>query len=171
MRNRWLPASLLLALLAGCAAPAAVPGTPQPSGPEASPIRTPPPTATPDSPPGPQARAYEPQTDSQGAVVFEITPLDLSANSETLEFEVVMNTHSVDLSWDLAAQAVLRTDTGREVSGLSWPVGGGHHYTAILTFPGRTSDGGALLDGANSITMTLRATDVAERVFTWEVRE
>ena len=50
--------------------------------------------------------------DEQGAVVFEVTPLNLGTPADTLEFDVAMNTHSVDLSMDLAALSTLSTDTG-----------------------------------------------------------
>ncbi|HET7009448.1 MAG TPA: hypothetical protein VFI11_01620 [Anaerolineales bacterium] len=111
----------------------------------------------------------ETQVDEQGAVIFEVTPLNLGAPGDTLEFQVVMNTHSVDLSWDLAAQSVLQTDTGLEVRGLVWPIGNGHHYGGTLTFPVQTEAGQALLDNATAVTLIIRDTDVAERVFTWEL--
>jgi hypothetical protein len=40
--------------------------------------------------------------DEQGMVTVEVTPLNLGMPGETLVFEVSMNTHSVDLSMDLA---------------------------------------------------------------------
>ena len=109
------------------------------------------------------------RTDAQGAVEFTVTPLSLTAPGETLEFDVSMDTHSVDLSWDLAAQSVLKTDTGLEVKGLSWPVGSGHHYEGKLTFPAKTADGEALLEGAKTLTLIIRDTDAAERMFVWEL--
>jgi hypothetical protein len=109
------------------------------------------------------------RADSQGAVKFVVTPLNLAASGETLDFDVSMNTHSVSVSWDLAAQSVLKTDTGLEMKGLSWPVGGGHHYGGTLTFPAKTPDGKALLEGAQTLTLTIRDTDVPERVFVWEL--
>ncbi len=111
------------------------------------------------------------RADSQGAVEFVVTPLNLTAPGETLDFDVSMNTHSVDVSWDLAAQSVLKTDTGREVKGLSWPVGGGHHYEGKLTFPARTADGKALLDGATTLTLVIRDADAPERVFSWSLSQ
>ena len=109
------------------------------------------------------------RTDSQGAVEFVVTPLNLSSPGSTLEFKVVMDTHSVDLAWDLAAQATLATETGLQVPGLSWLVGSGHHYENTLTFPAQTAEGKALLDGATTLTLTIRNTDVAERQFVWEI--
>jgi len=117
-----------------------------------------------------ESEAYETRTDTQGSVTFEVNPIGLSVAAETLEFEVVMNTHSVDLAWDLAAQSVLRTETGLEVQALSWPLGSGHHYSGTLTFPGRSADGTVLLDGARVLTLIIHDTDVPERAFTWEVQ-
>lgn len=119
-----------------------------------------------DVPTSAQLRA---QTDAQGSVEFVVTPLNLNSPDETLDFDVSMNTHSVDLSWDLAAQSVLSTDTGLEVQGLSWPVGSGHHYEGTLIFPAKTTDGKSLLDSAKTLTLTIRDTDVPERVFVWEL--
>ncbi len=109
------------------------------------------------------------RTDEQGAVVFEVTPLNLDSPGETLDFEVVMNTHSVDVGWDLAALAVLRTDSGLEVQATSWPIGSGHHYGGTLSFPATAADGEQILDGAAVLTLTIRDTDVPERVFVWDL--
>jgi len=111
------------------------------------------------------------RADSQGAVEFVVTPLNLTAPGETLDFDVSMNTHSVDVSWDLAAQSVLKTDTGLEVKGLSWPVGSGHHYEGKLTFPAKTADGKALLEGAKTLTLVIRDADAPERVFSWSLSQ
>ncbi|MBI5829289.1 MAG: hypothetical protein HZB20_07050 [Chloroflexi bacterium] len=109
------------------------------------------------------------RTDSQASVEFVITPLNLASPTDTLDFDVSMNTHSVDLSWDLAAQSVLATDAGLEVQGQSWAIGSGHHYEGTLTFPAKTADGKPLLDGAKKLTLTIKDAGVAERIFVWEL--
>lgn len=109
------------------------------------------------------------RTDTQGAVEFTVAPLNLQANATTLEFQVVMDTHSVDLSWDLAAQSVLKTDTGLEVAGSQWTAGSGHHYENTLVFPAQTKDGNPLLAAAKTLTLTIKNTDVPERSFVWEL--
>lgn len=109
------------------------------------------------------------RTDTQGAVEFTVTPLNLQASATTLEFQVVMDTHSVDLSWDLAAQSVLKTDTGLEVNGSQWMAGSGHHYENTLFFPAQTQDGQPLLAAAQTLTLVIRNTDVPERAFVWEL--
>jgi len=109
------------------------------------------------------------RADAQGAVEFAVTPLNLNAAATTLDFKVVMDTHSVDLSWDLAAQSVLKTDNGLEVAGRQWTVGSGHHYESTLVFPAQTRDGQALLAAAKTLTLVLRDTDVPERMFVWQL--
>jgi hypothetical protein len=164
------PARVLIVVLvlAGCSAPLRAPSDRTPAARDAAPAR-PLPAATLGATADRQPVPYVPQIDSQGSVVFEVTPLGLSAAAETLEFAVVMNTHSIDLVWDLASLSVLRTDSGGETKGLSWPAGSGHHYSGTLTFAGRTPDGRPLLDGAQIVTLIIRDTDVPERTFTWEV--
>ena len=109
------------------------------------------------------------RTDAQGAVEFVVTPLNLDANAATLEFDVVMDTHSVDVNWDLAAQSTLKTDTGLEVTGSQWTAGSGHHYESTLVFPAQTPDGQTLLSAAKTLTLSIHNTDVPERTFVWEL--
>ena len=82
-----------------------------------------------------------------------------------------MDTHSANLGWNLAAQSTLATDTGREVQGQTWPVGSAHHYAGTLRFPAQTADGASLLSGAKRLTLTISDTDVAKRVFVWDVSQ
>ena len=106
--------------------------------------------------------------DEQGAVVVDVTPANLNSSGDTLDFGVGMNTHSVDLSMDLAALSTLTTDTGLTVEASTWSgEAGGHHVSGTLSFPA-TVDGEALLDGANVVTLTIREVDAAERVFVWK---
>ncbi len=162
MKTKALSLLLTAFLLAGCAeAPADGPAATARATRTTVPSATAPVLATPAE--------GETRTDEQGAVVFEVTPLNLDSPRETLDFEVVMNTHSVDVAWDLAALATLRTDSGLEVQGTAWPVGGGHHYGGTLSFPATSADGKPILDGATVLTLTIRDTDVPERVFVWEL--
>ena len=108
--------------------------------------------------------------DEQGAVVFEVTPLNLGTPAESLEFGVAMNTHSVDLSMDLAALSTLSTDTGVSIQASKWDaVPGGHHVSGTLLFPS-AQDGKSILDGASKLTLTIANVDAASRVFEWELK-
>jgi hypothetical protein len=101
-------------------------------------------------------------------VSVEITPLNLNNAWESIDFQVAMNTHSVDLSMDLAALATLTTDTGISIQASHWDApSGGHHVTGKLSFPSSTETG-SVLDGAEKITLTLANVDAPERVFVWE---
>jgi hypothetical protein len=107
--------------------------------------------------------------DKQGAVEVEIRPRNfLSAVGGLLEFDVFMNTHSVDLSMDLTSLATLETDLGLHVSAGWWSGGGGHHVQGVLTFPEQDSSGRMILDGAQTITLRIEGVDAAVREFQWE---
>jgi len=109
------------------------------------------------------------RTDEQGAVVVDVSPINLSAPGETIDFEVGRNTHSVDLSMDLATLATLKTDTGLTAVPVSWDgVSGGHHISGKLVFPAST-DGKPILEGANVLTLVILNVDAPERSFTWDL--
>jgi len=110
------------------------------------------------------------RTDEQGAVVFQVTPLSLSTPADTLDFDIAMNTHSVDLSMDLATLSTLSTDTGVTMQATKWEApGGGHHVDGKLIFPA-TQNGKSILEGASKLTLTIVKVDAASRVFEWELK-
>ena len=113
--------------------------------------------------------SMETQEDDQGAVSVAVTPLNLNSPGETLDFEIAMNTHSVDLSIDLAENAAIITDTGLVVTPIIWNAPqGGHHVSGDLIFPA-TIDGQSVMEGVAQLTLTIRDVDVAERDFVWEL--
>lgn len=112
------------------------------------------------------------RTDGQGMVTVEVTPLNLgdAADVVTLDFDVAMNTHSVDLSMDLASLATLTTDTGVTVQATKWEATpGGHHVSGKLMFPA-TKDGKGILEGASKLTLTIADVDAPSRVFEWTLK-
>jgi hypothetical protein len=109
--------------------------------------------------------AFATQSNGERAVEVDITPLNLTSGRATLDFEVVFNTHSVDLSFDPAAISVLRDDRGGEYPAIAWEGSGpgGHHRSGILRFsvPDPTSE-----------FVEVAIHDVAgvpERVFRWDL--
>ena len=107
--------------------------------------------------------------DDQGQITVEVTPADLNNPGETLEFEVGLNTHSVDLSMDLASLATLTTDTGKAVQASQWDApGGGHHVSGKLIFPAKV-EGRPILEGAKKLTLIIKNLDVPERVLSWDL--
>ncbi len=110
------------------------------------------------------------RVDRQGAVEVRVTPLNLDSNDgDTLDFEVSMNTHSVDLSMDLVALSVLETDGGAVLSPSSWSGGSGHHVKGVLTFARRSPGGSRPLEGASRLTLSIRDLDVPIRRFIWDL--
>lgn len=110
------------------------------------------------------------RSDNQGMVTVDITPLNLGMPFDTLEFDVSMNTHSVDLSMDLASLSTLTTDTGLVIRAVLWDAPrGGHHVSGKLIFP-VTKDGVRLLDGSTNLTLQIRDLDVPVRTFEWELK-
>ena len=108
--------------------------------------------------------------DSQGSVTVVLTGKNVNAESDTLEFDVVMDTHTVELDMDLTPLATLTTDTGISVDGLAWSTAeSGHHVTGMLSFPA-SLDGVSILEGATELTVTIRDIDAAERIFTWQAQ-
>lgn len=152
----------VLFVLAGCQASAdeTAPETLLPSAPAVD-------AAQPDADPDGQT-----QVDEQGAVAVGVTPLNLSHHDQTLDFEIAMNTHSVDLSMDLAELAVLATDDGQQVAAVSWApsMGGGHHVSGLLQFPANP-DGRHLLEDAHSLTLSIQNVDAPNREFTWQLTQ
>ena len=110
------------------------------------------------------------RSDEQGAVTVNVTPLNLENPSDRLEFNVALDTHSVDLSMDLATLAKLTTDRGITVQATLWDAPrGGHHVKGKLIFPA-TKDGSSLLEGANKITLTISNVDTSSRIFEWKLK-
>jgi hypothetical protein len=108
--------------------------------------------------------------DEQGAVIVQASPLNLDTPADTLEFDIAMNTHSVDLSMDLATLSKLTTDTGLTIQALKWDATpGGHHVEGKLIFPS-TKNGKSILEGASKLTLTIINVDAAFRVFEWELK-
>jgi hypothetical protein len=110
------------------------------------------------------------RTDEQGAVVIEVTPINLGTSADQLEFDVSMNTHSFDLSMDLATLATLTTDTSITIQPTLWDApGGGHHVSGKLIFPSMKG-GKSILEGASKLTLTIINVDAPSRLFEWELK-
>jgi hypothetical protein len=121
----------------------------------------------------PVSSAYETAVDDQGEVTVSVTPLNLDADEGTLNFDVSMDTHSVDLTMDLSGLAILTTDNGRSLNAVSWDaVPGGHHASGQLSFPALL-DGTPSLADATSLTLTIRevGVDAPTRTFMWTLAE
>src|SRR5262245_50416223 len=77
------------------------------------------------------------QKSSLGGVTLAVTPADVGPGAKVWSFRVALDTHSQDLSDDLAKSAVLLDGKGRESKPLAWDGAppGGHHREGVLRFP------------------------------------
>jgi len=120
--------------------------------------------------PGSNAGNELTRMDGQGTVTVEVTPVNLGMPGDTLIFEIALNTHSVDLSMDLATLSTLTTDAGLVIQASLWDAPrGGHHVSGKLIFPA-TRNGRSILEGATKFTLTIINVDAPTRVFEWELK-
>lgn len=105
--------------------------------------------------------------DTQGAISVEVKPIKLDDPGDSLGFNISLNTHSVDLSMDLASLSTLSTNNGLSIDGTFWDATtGGHHLSGVLMFSITEADI-SLLEKADELTLTILNLDVPERVFNW----
>jgi hypothetical protein len=73
---------------------------------------------------------------SDRGVTIKVTPKSVGTPDNRWAFTVVLDTHSADLSDDLARSATLMADDGRTFRLLSWEGAppGGHHREGVLAF-------------------------------------
>ena len=108
------------------------------------------------------------RSSNERSVKVQVTPLN-PAGGETLDFRVVLDTHSVALDYDLAKISVLRDDRGNAYRPSSWQgPGGGHHVEGVLRFAQRRE-----ILSPRPTYLELQIDGVAgvpRRLFRWEAR-
>jgi hypothetical protein len=79
---------------------------------------------------------WETKTDDQANVTTMVTPLDFSSKLKEWKFNILMDTHSVELDQDMIKIAVLVDDNGKEYKPIAWEgtEAGGHHREGVLKF-------------------------------------
>lgn len=100
----------------------------------------------------------------EGSVTVAVTPQELIPGKPAI-FQIVFDTHSVDLNFDVAQIAELRSEKGNTYGAPVWSGDppGGHHRKGTLTFPTPLA--------ATNITLTLNTiAGIPERTFEWKVR-
>lgn len=99
---------------------------------------------------------------SEGTVTVTITPKILNPGSVVV-FNVELNTHSVELNYDITKIARLSDDAGNIYQPISCTGGkGGHHIRGVLTFP-------TLNKSAKKVTLTISKIDNQDRIFIWNL--
>jgi hypothetical protein len=105
------------------------------------------------------------QTVAGGGVTAKVTYLNPESRKEP-RFEVVLDTHSVDLdAYDFKNITIIRNDAGETHSPARVEVkGGGHHRTATLIFPNLSPE-------AKRVELVIKdVAGVKERTFHWDLR-
>src|SRR3989344_8666261 len=79
---------------------------------------------------------FEAQTNNEGPVRITILPRDISKTARIWEFEVTLDSHSVELNEDLMQTYILTDNRGQEYKPLFWKGNppGGHHREGVLAF-------------------------------------
>ena len=107
---------------------------------------------------------WESKTDNQSAVTVTVTPIDISPEAKEWKFEVVMNTHSIELDQDLTKSVILIDDQGKEYKPINWngPIGG-HHRGGVLIF-------NQILPAPKYVEMKISGIGDVVRSFSWQLR-
>lgn len=102
--------------------------------------------------------------DDQGEVVVSVRPLAMSPDSGP-RFNIVLDTHTIELDTDLMANAVLLVGA-KEYQPLAWDgdLPGGHHRQGTLAFPPLTKI-------PDTVTLQIKNIGAVDaRIFTWTLK-
>ena len=110
------------------------------------------------------SQKLETKTDEQASVTVTVTPMDISPQSKEWKFDVVMDTHSVELDQNMIIVATLVADNGEEYKPLRWEgaEAGGHHREGVIIF-------NQVMPIPKSLKLIISGIGGVMRVFTWEV--
>lgn len=103
---------------------------------------------------------------SAAGVTVKVTPTKVARGAPTWDFEIVLDTHSQDLSDDLVKNAVLVDAKGSKHAPLAWEGTGpgGHHRQGVLRFK-------ALQPAPDSIELQIRRPgEAGPRSFRWTLK-
>lgn len=109
---------------------------------------------------------YETIEQPEGNVTVIVTPLTLETGKPPV-FQIVFETHSVDLSFDVSTITTLTDDTGILYGVPVWngTPPGGHHRKGTLSFSQ------PLTPSIQQVTITfLNIADVPKRTFAWQMK-
>ncbi len=106
------------------------------------------------------------QKSSEAGVTVAVTPQAVAAGAKTWDFQVVLDTHSQELSDDLRKTAVLVDERGQEYRPTAWEGQGpgGHHRSGVLKFA-------AAQQLPQSLEMRMnRPGEAKPRTFKWQLK-
>ena len=108
----------------------------------------------------------ETRTSASQGVTVKVTPKVLAPDAPDWEFAVVLDTHSADLSDDLAKTAALIGPGGERIAPTAWEgaAAGGHHREGVLRFQ-------PIAPAPASVELQIqRPGEDKPRLFRWELR-
>ncbi|MEK7193416.1 MAG: hypothetical protein AAB652_01360 [Patescibacteria group bacterium] len=108
---------------------------------------------------------WDSKTNEQASVTVTVTPFDLFAQSKEWKFDVVLDTHSVELDQDMTKVAVLVDEGGKEYKPLRFEgdPAAGHHREGTLIF-------GQITPVPKAIELKIKNIGgVPERLFKWNM--
>lgn len=108
---------------------------------------------------------WESKTDDQSAVIVIVTPIDIFSQAKEWKFDIVMDTHSVEMDQDFTKTAVLVDGQRKEYKPLRWEgtPAGGHHREGTLVF-------GQIKSDSNLIELKISGIGDATRSFSWQIK-
>ena len=108
---------------------------------------------------------WETKTSDRDGVTVTVTPVEIDLSSETSEwkFSIVLNTHSVNLDYDMTDITVL-VDNDKEYKPLRWEgaPAGGHHREGLLIFA-------PITPYPQYLEMIIKNIGATERLFSWSL--
>lgn len=106
------------------------------------------------------------QTNRDRGVTVRVRPVDVSASAKMWSFEIVLDTHSQDLSDDLPQVATIRGGGGAPQMPTGWEGDppGGHHRKGILRFA-------PITPAPETVELSIRRPgEPAARSFRWSLK-
>lgn len=103
---------------------------------------------------------------SEQGVTVTVKPGSFARDAKTWSFEIVLDTHSQDLSDDLVKAAVLVDGEGRQYTPTGWDgaAPGGHHREGVLRFD-------PVSPPPQAIELQIRRPgEASPRVFRWQLK-
>lgn len=102
------------------------------------------------------------QSKTMGVVEVKVTPIFVDNNKE-LVFELIMDNHSIDLSYDYTKIVVLTDNNSNSIYPSNWTGNSsGHHVKGNLVFP-------AFSKKPKELTLTLNGVDNKLETFNWKL--
>ena len=109
-------------------------------------------------------KEWESKIDDQANITVTVTPTLLGEKSGEWKFDVVIDTHSVEVDQDMTKIVVLVDDQGKEYAPLNWegPTGG-HHREGVLSFNS--------VESTKSVEIKIKdIAGIPERSFKWSLK-